>query len=373
MILAFDAKRAFHNNRGLGNYSRDVIRLMDGYFPENSYCLFNPVKKAKVKQFNIPASATEIVPESRFYSTLPGLWRSWGCLSRIRELKPDIYHGLSQELPYGIHKTGVRTAVTMHDAIFMKFPELYDRLYRKIFEKKNRYSVKAADRIVAISRQTKLDIIEYFDADPAKIEVVYQGCNNIFRQKTTEAEQEEIRRKHSLPRNFMLDVGAIEKRKNLETVVKAMSIAKPGIPLVVIGNESAYLVEVKQLISKLKLDGQVIFLHGIPLGDLPAIYTMASMFIYPSCYEGFGIPILEALCTGTPVLTSNGSCFSETGGNAAIYVDYDNAEEMAAAITRILTDPALRHDMITKGFAHASLFTDDRVAQNLMSVYRSLL
>lgn len=373
MTLAFDAKRAFHNNRGLGNYSRDVIRLMAGYFPENSYYLFNPVKRVKVKLLNIPASATEVVPESRFYSTFPGLWRSRGCLSKIKELKPDIYHGLSQELPWGIHKTAVRTAVTMHDAIFMKFPELYDTLYRKIFEQKNRYSVKVADRIVAISQQTRLDIIEYFDADPAKIDVVYQGCNNIFRQKTTEAEQETIRKKHNLPRNFMLDVGAIEKRKNLETVVRAMHIAKPGISLVVAGNKSAYLAEVKQLISELKLDSQVIFLHGIPFGDLPAIYAMASVFIYPSRYEGFGIPILEALCTGTPVLTSSGSCFRETGGDAALYVDYGKAEEMAATMTRILTDTALRHDMITKGFAHASLFTDDRVAASLMAVYRNLI
>ncbi|MDR2927249.1 MAG: glycosyltransferase family 4 protein [Cytophagaceae bacterium] len=373
MILAFDAKRAFHNNRGLGNYSRDIIRLMTGRFADNRYFLFSPIKPSGEKLFDVPHNAEAIVPQNTFYRMFPGVWRSSGCLSLINGLKPDIYHGLSQELPYGIHNTKVGTVVTMHDAIFMRFPELYPAVYRKIFEQKNKYSVKAADRIIAISQQTGNDFVEFFGADPAKIDVVYQGCSNIFRQKPTEEEMKNIREKYNFPHDFMLDVGAIEKRKNLETVIRAMHIAKLNIPLVVIGNKSDYLIEVKQLIADLKLNDQVIFLHGVPTKDLPTIYTLSSVFVYPSRYEGFGIPILEALCTGTPVLTSNGSCFRETGGDAALYVDYDNAEEMAHALGKIFGNTELRQSMVQKGFAHADLFTDEKVAENLMAVYRSII
>ena len=137
MIISFDAKRAFHNNRGLGNYSRDVIRLMTSYFPDNSYNLFNPIKTGEKVLFDVPCNANEILPSNLIYRVLPGLWRSKGCVSRIKSLKTDIFHGLSQELPFGIHKSNVKTVVTMHDAIFIKFPELYPASYRKIFIEKN--------------------------------------------------------------------------------------------------------------------------------------------------------------------------------------------------------------------------------------------
>ena len=373
MILSFDAKRAFHNNRGLGNYSRDIIRLMTSFFPDNSYYLFNPIKTKREASFVIPPNTKEITPSNFIHGLIPGLWRSKLCISGIKALKSDIYHGLSQELPFGIHKTNIKTVVTMHDAIFMKFPELYPASYRKIFIKKNTYSVKVADKIIAISQQTKNDFIDYFNADPSKIDVVYQGCNNIFRQKIADEYLERIRQKYNLPENFMLDVGAIEKRKNLETVIRAISISKTDIPLVVVGNKTAYLIEIEQLISKLNLSKQIMFLHGVPTEELPAIYSMADLFVYPSRYEGFGIPILEALCTSTPVLTSRGSCFRETGGDAACYVDYDNAEEMASAMNKILSDTEIQKSMAEEGLKHADLFTDEKVAENLMNVYNRVL
>lgn len=372
MNISFDAKRAFHNNRGLGNYSRDVIRLLSTFFPENSYYLLNP-KHNSNSLYTPPTGAKEIFPDSFFYKQFPGLWRSKGCLKDIISLKSDIYHGLSQELPAGIHKTDVKTVVTMHDAIFIRYPELYDSLYRKVFIQKNIYSCKSADKIIAISEQTKSDFIEFFNADPKKIEVVYQGCNNIFRVESVPTVLGNTRKKYGLPENFLLNVGAIEKRKNLETIIRALHIGKIDMPLVVIGNKTSYLDEVKEIIAHLQLQNQVIFLHNIPTEDLPPIYQAASLFIYPSRFEGFGIPILEALCTGTPVLTSRGSCFEETGGDAARYVNYDDAEEMANEINIILSDDALRKQMIAKGHAHAENFTDDKIANNLMRVYKSVL
>ncbi|NDV47865.1 glycosyltransferase family 1 protein [Paludibacter sp. 221] len=370
MNLSFDAKRIFHNNRGLGNYSRDVIRLLTTFYPENNFYLFNP-EKAKNTLFTLPPNTKEITPPN-LYKVFPNLWRKVGCLSQIKKLNTDIYHGLSQELPGGIHKTNIKTVVTLHDAIFIRFPELYDSFYRKIFIKKNEYSCKVSDKIIAISEQTKQDFIEFFNVEPEKIQVVYQGCNNIFREEISDETLNSVREKYALPSQFLLNVGAIEKRKNLETVIRALSAGKIEIPLVVIGNKGKYYFEIKSIIEKLNLQNQVIFLHGVPTADLPAIYKMAQLFIYPSRFEGFGIPILEALCTGTPVLTSYGSCFEETGGDAAMYVNYHNEEEMAVAMNKILSSPNLQEEMREKGLIHAEKFTDDKIAANLMSVYTNL-
>lgn len=371
MVLSFDAKRFFHNSRGLGNYSRDIIRLLMAYYPENDYVLFNP-KPLEKALYSPPPHANVIVPKSFFYKTFPGLWRSKGSLADIRKVGTDIFHGLNQELPQGIHKTKIKTVVTIHDAIFIRFPELYDSFYRKIFTAKNKYSCRVADRIIAISEQSKADAIEFFDADPSKIDVVYQGCNAIFRETITQENINAIRQKHKLPEHFLLYVGAIEKRKNIELIINALSIGKITTPLVIIGSKSKYYEHIFHLVTKLNLENQVFFLHGIPTEDLPVIYKSADIFIYPSIFEGFGIPILEALCTGTPVITSNGSCFAETGGDAAAYIHPDNPEELAEVIKTILSSEKKQGEMRQKGFLHAQQFSDEKIAKNIMQVYARL-
>ncbi|MDR0873506.1 MAG: glycosyltransferase family 4 protein [Prevotellaceae bacterium] len=368
MKIAFDAKRAYHNNRGLGVYSRNVIRLLNEYYPENQYFLFNPKQKNNI-DFPINENTKEINPDTFSGKIFPDWWRSKGCINQIKSLNTDIYHGLSQELPKGIEKTGVKTVVTMHDAIFIRYPELYDWLYRKIFIRKNEYACRVADKIIAISEQTKRDFIDFFNAPAEKIEVVYQGCNNIFREKVSEETKAAVRKKYNLPETFLLNVGAIEKRKNLATIIKALAFSDIDIPLVAVGNKTDYVNEIHTLTAQYKLEKRVFLLHNVAFADLPAFYAMAQIFIYPSQFEGFGIPILEALCAGTPVITSHGSCFEETGGNAAMYVDYSNAEEMRVAIATVLSDSNLQKQMISNGHAHAEKFNDENVAKNLMTVY----
>lgn len=167
MIIGFDAKRAFHNRRGLGNYSRDLVRQLSNYFPKNRYILFNPSARNCV-DFTYPTNTQMVIPTAPIYRLFPSLWRTFGLTSDIKQQQLDIYHGLSQELPFGIERTGVKTVVTMHDAIFMRYPQLYSASYRNIFIRKNRYACRIADRIIAISEQTKQDLIHYFDADEFK-------------------------------------------------------------------------------------------------------------------------------------------------------------------------------------------------------------
>lgn len=371
MNIGFDAKRAYHNARGLGNYSRDTVRILSEYYPENQYMLFNP-KRVNNSLFLLQKNMKEIPPEGWFWKTFPSLWRSKGICGQIKKGKIDIYHGLSQELPIGIEKTNVKSVVTVHDAIFLRYPEFYSASYRHIFTKKNQYACKVADKIIAISNQTKNDFIEFFRIEENKITVIYQGCNFIFRKPVSESEKEKVRQKYSLPSHFLLNVGAIEERKNAALIVEAMHCSHLSIPLVIIGNPTDYKQKIIETARQFHLSSQVFFLHNVQTNDLPAIYSQAEIFIYPSLFEGFGIPVLEALCCKVPVITSKGNCLEEAGGPSSLYIDPHNAEELGAAIERVLFDADFKKQMISSGYAHAENFTDDKIAHQLMTAYRSL-
>lgn len=369
MKIGFDAKRAFFNNRGLGNYSRDTIRIMTTQVSENDYFLFTP--KTKGGRSFEQGGATVVAPSGVFSKALPSLWRTYGCSSDIARLGLDVYHGLSNELPYGLPKS-VATVVTMHDLIFLKNPELYPFFDRYTFRKKYVRSCQVADRVVAISEETKRDLIEWIGVDENKVDVVYQGCSPIFSMKADESLQAAVRQRYSLPADFMLIVCAIEKRKNHELILEAMRIGNIDLPLVVVGRPSAYKDELLEIIHKYGLERRVLFLHQVPMEDLPVLYRLAKLFVYPSHFEGFGIPILEAMTCQTPVITSTGSCFEETGGVAARYVDSHDAEALAAAITSIVEDDQLAARMVEAGNVQAAKFSDASIAQAMSAVYAKL-
>lgn len=356
MKIALDAKRAFHNHRGLGNYSRDVIRLLTTYAPANDYLLFAKPND----RYAFPDTKT-IAPQG-LWSCLPSLWRSYGCTGQMKDV--DIYWGLSGELPFGIEKTGVRSVVTIHDTIFIRYPELYSPTYRWLFTRKMRYALRVADIVIAISEQTKRDIIEYFGVDESKIIVVYQGCNNRFREPISDEQMLAVKKRYNLPDKYLVDVGALEPRKNLKTLIRAMALAKVSVPLVVVGGRSRYGDEAQALADELGIC--LIQLNRLPFDDLPALYKGAVASIYPSVFEGFGIPILESMCVGTPVLTSTGSCFAETGGEVAMYADPLSVEDMAAKLSQLLTDDKLRQKMIKAGYKQADKFKDENVAANII-------
>ena len=371
MNIGLDAKRAFHNNRGLGNYSRDVIRLLNTYYGENKIYLFNPYKNKQQLIENI-ANNIEVLPSSTIEKSFPTLWRTVGIPRYLQKLKIDIYHGLSQELPFGIQRTKVKTVFTFHDAIFMRYPEYYSAAYRRIFTLKNQFSIQYSDHIIAISEQSKRDAIELFNAGEHKISVVYQGCNSIFSAPISEAQKQSVYNKYQLPLSFLLFVGAIEKRKNVKLILEALHTKNLDIPLVIIGRPTHYIKELKETIRRYKMEQQVIFQFNVETADLPAVYSASAAFIFPSIYEGFGIPILEAQTIGTPVITSSGSCFEETGGDAAMYINPFDAEELGEAINLVLMDDNIKNHMISDGKKHAELFSDIRIATNLMNVYNKL-
>ena len=371
MRIGFDAKRAYNNFSGLGNYSRYVISNIFRFYPENEYLVYTP-RIADKGLFKMPDDIVVRQPGKGFLKPKGSLWRSFR-LSRL--LKNDgisLFHGLSNELPYGIHRSGIRSVVTIHDLIFLEKPELYKPIDRMIYERKVRYATRAATRIIAVSEQTKQDIIRFLHVDESRISVVYQGCSRQFYKRLGEEALQNARRQFALPSGYLLYVGTIEERKNLLRVVMALHQGKMDIPLVVVGKKTAYYNLVKAYIDSHKLQ-HIHFLDHVQTSHLPAIYQGARAFIYPSSYEGFGIPILEALNSGVPVITSRGGCLEETAGKGGILIDPFNQEEMIEAIRKVMEDSALKDRLIREGGAHALTFREEHTIPALYHAYlRSL-
>jgi len=383
MRIAFDAKRAFQNNTGLGHYSRTLIAGLAKRFPEHLYLLFAP---KQTSLFDVSAfSNIEVITPTSFTSrTFRAAWRSNWVTNDLLKHQIDLYHGLSHEIPMGIGRTGIPSVVTIHDLIFERFPGQHKKIDRIIYRKKFRHASLHADRVIAISQQTKQDLVDLYSIPASKIDVCYQSSNPVFEIRQSEDEKERIRNKYDLPPAFFLYVGSIIERKNLLTICRAM-VEMPQeirLPLVVIGNGGAYKTEVKKFIADSKIERDVIFLSDSEKAneedfknskDFPAIYQLATALIYPSIFEGFGIPVLEALWSRTPVITSNTSCMPETGGDAALYQDPFDFCQMAENMERLIRDKKLSEEMKEKGWLHAHNFTEEKAVTAVMNVYKSIV
>ncbi len=369
--IGFDAKRLFLNRSGLGNYSRSSVNLLSRYFPEDSHYLFTPSPENPL-DLEFDGSTSVIRPKTAFYRSFPVLWRSYGMVDEIRKGGLDVYHGLSAELPAGIRKAGCRSVVTVHDLIFVRFPELFNPADRYFCNLKYRRSCDDADRIIAISEQTKSDLVDLWNINPEKIDVVYQGCSSIFYDRAGDEEKERVRTKYSLPQDYIVSVGTLEERKNLMLTLQAMVAGKLDIHLVACGRHTPYADRLREYAVRHGISDRVHFHHNVAFNDLPAIYQMARTAVYVSVYEGFGIPIIEALNSGTPTITTRGGVFPETGGNACIYVEPHDVAEMVRALNLSLYDEAKRNDMIEKGHRYVQKFRDEEVARNLHAVYEKL-
>lgn len=379
MNIGFDAKRAYHNNTGLGVYSRVLLDLLAKHYPQNEYYLFNP---RPGKRYH-PAAGNihQVLPQKTFHKLLKSAWRSKWVIKDLQKLKIDLYHGLSHEIPIGIEKTGIASIVTMHDM----FPELYPQNFKpidlKIYRAKTRNACENATRILAISEETRKHIIEIYHIDPSKISVIYQSYDPLFDVVESEQRKSIVREKYKLPDEYLLHVGTIIERKNLLNICKAINLIRDeiNIPLIVIGRGDEYKEKVKAYVAENRLENHVIFLSDklsaegkdpfVAIEDMPAIYQSAKAFIYPSFYEGFGIPVAEGLASGVPVITSKISCLPEAGGDAAYYVDPERYNEMAEGFRKIYSDPQLVQAMKEKGFEHIKKFSQEAYVKNVMNLY----
>lgn len=370
MRIGYDAKRYFFNQSGLGNYSRDLIRIIESYYPEIECIRYSP-KTPDFSTFNIPSLAEKTkVPNSLINKILKDIWRyKWITKDLIKD-KIEIFHGLSGEIPTGLDKTHIKSVVTIHDLIFLRYPFLYNRVDRILYDQKYRYAAKNADIVVAISEQTKKDLVSFYNIPEEKIQVIYQGCDPVFKSPKTEIQKETIRQKYRLPQEFILNVGTIEPRKNALQIVKAIKDLE--IPLIIIGKKTSYTDEIERYIHAHNLQQKVIILQGVSTEDLSTIYKMSSLFVYPSQFEGFGIPIIEALYSGNPVITTKSGVFPEAAGPDSFYIDPQNIDELKHGISTVLSDETLRNNMINKGKQYVTRFDDNILAKQWHALYQQL-
>lgn len=368
MKIGFDAKRAFLNASGLGNYSRNTLNALKNYFPENQYILFTPEIKTELfhnyKHFDV------ISPDSSVSKIFKSFWRSFSVSGQLKKNELDLFHGLSNELPEGIHKTEVPAVVTIHDLIFMRFPEFYKPIDRKIYYGKVKYACNSAQKIITISNQTKNDIVQYLNIDPEKIEVIYQSVSPRF---FNPAETKNLKSKYNLAENFILAVGTIEPRKNQLSILKAVLSKKMDTRIIFVGKPTNYSFELLQFISENKMEDQVKFLNNIPRKDLVGLYQMAKLSVYISVYEGFGLPVIESMACGCPVITSNVSCLPETAGGAAVLCAPEDFATLGVQIQKIMEDKFFRDELIHKGKERAKIFNPEFVSQKLISLYTDIL
>jgi glycosyltransferase involved in cell wall biosynthesis len=378
MRIGFEAKRATHNFRGLGNYSRGVIEGLSKYFPHEDFFLYSPaLKDPRALEWvnSLPANVHFRFPQNNVDKTFKEVWRRYLVKKELIQDNLDVFHGLSHEIPYRLGKCRFKRVVTIHDLIYLRYPEFFPTIDRVVYDHKFRHACKNADMVLAICEQTKFDLMKFLDVPEYKIQVHYQSCSPIFYQQRNFSEIETLKAKHKISRPYILHVGAFEPRKNQLNLVEAFSLLAKDFNcnLILVGDGKKYKNQVIDKIKSLNLNDRVSVLSGVAHSELPLLYQGASVFCFPSYFEGFGIPIVEALFSGTPVVTSFGSCFPESAGPNSFYIDPQSPLEISNGLKTVLSNEELKKEMGTKGLEFAQKFHLKNSSEELIKLYQFIL
>ena len=373
--IAYDAKRIVRNTTGLGNYSRTLVNDLSRILPPNCRMLLYAPDHGRDdlrSQVKETQRLRYVYPEKAHSGIARAVWRSWGIVKDLKRDHVDIYHGLTGELPIGIHAAGIRTVVTIHDLIFMRHPEYYNPIDAAVYRAKFLLTCREADRIIAISECTKRDIMEYGGVEASRIDVIYQSCSGRFSSLLAGDRVEQARQKLSLPTRFILNVGTIEERKNVGLAVKALPMLPEELHLVVVGRRTKYTASVEREAARLGVAARLHVLSGVNDDDLQAIYQMAETFVYPSRYEGFGIPIIEAIQSSQPVVACTGSCLEEAGGPDCLYVSPDDPKMLAGALRQTLRGAGGREERIARSRKYVKRFENNDTARRVTEIYKKI-
>jgi glycosyltransferase involved in cell wall biosynthesis len=288
----------------------------------------------------------------------------------------EVFHGLDQSGIPLFCRAG-KHVVTIHDVIPLVLPGAFPTRHRLVLATAFARIRRQADMVIVPSYAAAEDVVRYLKVERERIVVIPMGCEPRFRPIVQSARAATLRRRYALPERYVLFVGTLEPRKNVEALLQAFASLlgeKPhdDLKLVVAGGKGWGGIDLQAKVEALKLGDRVIFTGFVNDDDLPDLYRGALMFVYPSLYEGFGLPILEAMACGTPVITSNRSSLPEVAGDAALLIDPTRPEELAAAMTSLLCDGTLRQELRSKGFIRAGEFTWEAVAQKTMAIYRTV-
>lgn len=373
--MGYDAKRAFRNSTGLGNYSRLVIGTMAGMYPDNRYVLATPSDAdrtgGRMDMILMRENVSVLTPPG-VWGHIPSLWRSAAMGPELLEAGVDLYHGLSNEIPLG--PMPCATVVTIHDLIWRRVPGDYSAIDRRLYDLKYGRSARRATRIIAISERTRDDLVADWNIDPARIDVIYQGIDPAFSRPVDFDSRRNVAERYGLTGRYIITVGTVQSRKNQLLTVKAMQSLPADVQLAIVGRGTGeYAAKVDRAIAESGLSNRVRRLEDVPFDDLPALYAGAVASAYTSRYEGFGLPVVESIAAGTPVVACKGSCLEEAGGPGAIYVDADDVGACAEALNAILAKQYVRDRMVENGRRYIRRFNASDFAESIMKTYSKAL
>jgi len=306
------------------------------------------------------------------------LWNLWYLPMYLRKNPVDIYH-TQYIVPFWFPKN-IKLVTTIHDISFNYFPEYIkksDLFFLKTFIPR---SIRKADRIIAVSEYSQEDIIKFYQSSAEKVGYTYNSVDfERFNQSLNEDQKEKVRKKYELPEKFLLYIGTLQPRKNIPSLADTLDVlmkkySQTDLNLVIAGNRNAnnFDRKIDRAIEKNNLKEKIFFPGWVDEEDKPILYKLAACFVFSSLYEGFGIPIVEAMASGTPVVCSNRTSLPEIGEGAVLLVDPENKEEFAKNINKILTDENFRNDLIKKGIEQAKKFSWQRMAEKTLKIYRQL-
>lgn len=379
MKVSLELQPCLKNKSGIGIYTYELSKRLQKY-SDITLCgdIFNFINRN-----NIEKDIEGLNFNKNVFSLFPyGVYRrAWNYIpvkyNWIFNDESDIYHFFNFIVPPRIKG---KVITTIHDMTYELYPETMDIRNLKRIKNDIQYSVNRANKIITVSESSKNDIIKFLNIEESKIEVIYNGVEyDKFNKSYSDEEKNRVRYRYGLSKNYILYMGTLEPRKNIESIIEAFSLFKrentsssKNIKLVIAGKKGWLFESIFNLVDKLNLKDDVIFTDYIDENDKSIIYNMASLFVFPSLYEGFGIPVLEAMASSVPVITSNVSSLPEVAGDAAILVEPKDIKSIAQYMDKVLVDKELRNNLIKKGHEQAKKFTWESSAKKLVNIYRDL-
>ena len=367
MHVVLDARTATDHFPGIGRYVVNLAKALKRIAPDLPLSLFHEpsAKGGRLALPNLPLNPCSVSPFS--------IRQQWILPRQLREKQATLYHSPYYLMPY---RPGIPTVVTFYDMIPLVHPKFFSPSQRLLFRGTHLLASRAATCIIAVSEATRADLIRHIRVPREKIVVIPLGVDGHFHPRGRE-EIIQVRRKYGLPENYLLYVGTNKPHKNLERLVDAIRRMETTLPshvkLVIAGPWDRRYDGAKKVANAAGLKDRVQFVGRIDEADLPALYSCALLFVFPSLREGFGLPVLEAMACGTPVVCSNGSALSEVAGEAAYLINPEDTHHLADGIDRVLGDEDLRHELAERGLKRAKLFTWEKTAEKTLTLYDHVL
>ena len=365
MRVAIDARKL--HDFGIGTYIRNLLRHLARIDRENEYVLL-----CQQSDMGVAATLGEnfrvVLEPADNYSIAEQIHVPWVLM---RE-KPDVYHAPHYVLPVAVRS---RSVVTIHDCIHLMFPQYLPNRAAYAYARGAMWSAaRRSDRILTVSEASKRDILHFFNVPPDKISVVYNAIDERIWEEPPPEDIARVRERFQLDQRFVLYAGTIKPHKNLVRLIEAFAQLRKGefeeLKLLIIGDEISKLPALRRAVHSYKLHKHVRFLGFLPDETLAALYRLASLFVFPSLYEGFGLPPLEAMASGTPVVTSNVSSLPEVAGDAAVLVDPYDVSSIVEGMRRVLSDSALANELRRKGLIRARDFSWERSVARTHEIYQ---